>query len=106
MIPPAITLATTWQHERSVAVGLAHLTDSESFGDLDRVHEALRRRQRSEGTDLPHREEEQDEEHVDKGCGRLEEVIVVGGDELAELVDERTKAPTADDRGDESRRGR
>jgi phage terminase small subunit len=43
-------------------------------------------------------EEEQYEDDVDHRRGRLEEVVVVGGDELAQLVDEEAEADPADHR--------
>ena len=43
-------------------------------------------------------DEEQDEDDVDQGNRRLIEVVVVAGDELAQLVDEGAEAGAADDR--------
>ena len=94
------------QLERAIPLLRAQRPRRELLGKLDGVDEALLRAERAKSPDFARREEENDEERVEDRGGGLEEVVVVTRQELAELVDERAEAGSANDRGDEARGGR
>ena len=71
------------------------------FGRLHRVDQVFARCQLAVAAQLADRKKEGHENRVDERGGRLEEVVVVGGEELAELVDEQAESHPSDDRGDE-----
>src|SRR6202011_5651675 len=64
---------------------------------VSRVDEQFIRGERATLDSAEHQEQD-DEDDVDQGDCRLEEVVVVGGDELAKLVDKQSKTKAADDR--------
>ncbi len=66
--------------------------------DVERLRQALVRRGVGVGGKAFAGDEEQDKDDVDQGDRRLIEVVVVAGDELAQLVDEGAEARAADDR--------
>jgi hypothetical protein len=69
---------------------------------LERVHKVL-----LGGVQTPqdglHADHQQDEQHVHEREGRLEEVVVLLGDELADLVDESAEADAAEEGGEPDR---
>jgi hypothetical protein len=72
--------------------------------ELDRVGKALGRGQPATASHRAAEHEQPDEDQVDEGWRGLEEVVVVGGDELAQLVDEEPEADATDDRRRAARR--
>jgi hypothetical protein len=72
--------------------------------EVDRVRQLLGGRQPAAPLERPGEEEEPDEDEVDQRRGGLEEVVVVRGDELAQLVDEEAEAHAAHNGGREARR--
>jgi len=93
------------QAERMVAVVRGEGAHRELLGELDSVDQALLGAQAAESPDLARCEEEDHEERIEDRGRRSEEVIVVTRHELPELVDERAKPGSADDRRDQTRRG-
>ncbi len=67
---------------------------------VERIGEGLALRQDAPPGDRSSDEEDDDEDHVDERDRRPEQVVVVGGQELADLVDERPEPEARDDRCD------
>ena len=62
------------------------------FGQLQGVDQLLLRRERGPAHKSLDAQMEQDENYVDKGCSGLIEVIIISGDELAQLIYESPKS--------------
>ena len=66
---------------------------------VERIHQIFGRRVQGSRMNDVNAQESEDENDVDERDGRLEEVIVVGRNELADFVDERSEADAPDQRG-------
>jgi len=87
------------QSQRSTPVFLGHGAECRPLQHLDRIHEVLALAEVAAALELTDDQEQAHEEAVDDGRGRLEEVVVVSSDELAELVDEEPETDPADHGG-------
>ena len=81
-----------------LALALGIPLDRGAGDDVEGLRQALVRRGVGVRGKAFSGDEEQDEDDVDQGDRRLVEVVVVAGDELAQLVDEGAEAGAADDR--------
>jgi hypothetical protein len=88
------------ERERFPPPGLVEVVARSVAEQVDRVGEVVVRREPLTALHRPRGHEQADEDQVDQRRSGPVEVVVVGGDELAELVDEEAEADAADDRGD------
>ncbi len=86
------------QSERLAALALVQVAHGRLLRQVEGAHERHLRRDGALGGEGSRDEHQHHEDHVDDGDGRLEEVVVVGRDELAELVDEEPEADAGDER--------
>ena len=79
------------------AVHVMRAAEDGVLGRIERVHQISAGREVTLASDRAEGEEEHDEDGVQDRNGWLEEVVVVAGDELAQLVDEGAEAKPAED---------
>ena len=89
--------------QRPVALLRLEVVDDGLLEVVDGVDEILLPADRAAQLKIAKGEIDEDERDVDERDRRLEEIVVVARDELADLVDERSESDSADERGPQSR---
>jgi hypothetical protein len=87
------------QLERPISLAIVQLPAGRLRQDVERIHQILPGLESTPPLDRPAAQEENDEDDVDDRRGRLEEVVVVSGDELPDFVDEDPEPDAAEERG-------